>query len=143
MPVRAKRIQYFDDRLFAAVHGAQRGELPFPVMGGGEARASGSGTGASGGAKSQPKKGAAIAPSDKAIVDGKEGVAASSPKPSTKIAPVIQAAVAQERRQMEMDFAGQSVKPVRELNDAETEQYAGAVDELAELETNLVSGETH
>ena len=143
MPVRAKRIQYFDDRLFAAIHGAQTGELPFPVIGGGGAGGSGSGSGVSSGAKSQPEKGAATAPRDEAIADGKAGVAALPLKPSTKTAPVIQVAVAQERRQMEMDFAGQSVKPVRKLNDAETEQYAGAVDELAELETNLVSGDTH
>ena len=35
MPVRAKRIQYFDDRLFKAIHAAQTGELPFPKPGGG------------------------------------------------------------------------------------------------------------
>ena len=35
MPVRAKRIQYFDDRLFKAIHAAQTGELPFPEPGGG------------------------------------------------------------------------------------------------------------
>jgi type IV secretion system protein VirD4 len=30
MPIRAKRIQYFDDRFFIAIHGAQKGDLPFP-----------------------------------------------------------------------------------------------------------------
>lgn len=35
MPVRAKRIQYFDDRLFKVIHAAQTGELPFPEPGGG------------------------------------------------------------------------------------------------------------
>ncbi|OZB14677.1 MAG: hypothetical protein B7X55_10885 [Rhodobacterales bacterium 34-62-10] len=35
MPVRAKRIQFFDDRLFKAIHAAQTGELPFPQPGGG------------------------------------------------------------------------------------------------------------
>jgi len=35
MPVRAKRIQYFDDRLFKAIHDAQSGEFPFPEPGGG------------------------------------------------------------------------------------------------------------
>ncbi len=35
MPVRAKRIQYFDDRLFKTIHAAQSGELPFPEPGGG------------------------------------------------------------------------------------------------------------
>ena len=31
MPVRAKRIRYFDDPFFKAIHKAQSGELPFPV----------------------------------------------------------------------------------------------------------------
>lgn len=30
MPIRAKRIQYFDDPFFKAIHGAQKGDLPFP-----------------------------------------------------------------------------------------------------------------
>ena len=112
MPVRAKRIQYFDDRLFAAIHGAQTGELPFPVIDGGGA--------------------------------GGSGAAAGSPsKPSTKSAPVVQAVVSQEQRQMEMEFAEQSGMDVKEPNDAEIERYAGAVDELDELETNLKRGGAH
>ncbi|SDH00052.1 type IV secretory system conjugative DNA transfer family protein [Sulfitobacter delicatus] len=30
MPIRAKRIQYYDDPFFKAIHSAQKGELPFP-----------------------------------------------------------------------------------------------------------------
>ena len=30
MPVRAKRIQYFDDPFFKKIHAAQKGEMPFP-----------------------------------------------------------------------------------------------------------------
>ena len=30
MPIRAKRIEYFNDPYFKAIHGAQAGELPFP-----------------------------------------------------------------------------------------------------------------
>ncbi|SFQ68492.1 type IV secretion system protein VirD4 [Roseivivax halotolerans] len=30
MPIRAKRIKYYDDPFFKAIHGAQSGELPFP-----------------------------------------------------------------------------------------------------------------
>jgi len=143
MPVRAKRIQYFDDRLFAAIHGAQKGELPFPVMGGGGAGVSGSGADVSSGAKSQPEKGTAIAPRDEAIEGKEEGVAALAQRPSTKTAPVVQAVVAQERRQIEMEFAGQSAMAVREPNDAETKQFVGAVDELGDFETSLERGQTH
>ena len=32
MPVRAKRIQYFKDPYFKRIHGAQKGELPFPEI---------------------------------------------------------------------------------------------------------------
>tara|TARA_R110002072_G_scaffold102214_5_gene224952 strand:- start:1669 stop:2007 length:339 start_codon:yes stop_codon:yes gene_type:complete len=112
-------------------------------MGGGGAEGSGSGADVSSGAKSQPEKGAATAPRDEAIVGKEEGVAASAQRPSTKTAPVVQAVVAEERRQMEMDFAGQSAMALREPNDAEIGQYVGAVDELGELETNLVNSDTH
>ena len=30
MPIRAKRIQYYDDPFFKSIHAAQKGELPFP-----------------------------------------------------------------------------------------------------------------
>lgn len=38
MPIRAKRIQYFEDPFFKKIHAAQKGELPFPpsVLGGAE-----------------------------------------------------------------------------------------------------------
>lgn len=32
MPIRAKRIQYFDDPFFKKIHAAQNGELPFPPL---------------------------------------------------------------------------------------------------------------
>ena len=32
MPIRAKRIQYYDDRFFKGIHAAQKGELPFPSV---------------------------------------------------------------------------------------------------------------
>ena len=32
MPVRAKRIKYYDDPFFKAIHAAQKGELPFPQL---------------------------------------------------------------------------------------------------------------
>ena len=32
MPIRAKRIQYYDDPFFKGIHAAQKGELPFPSV---------------------------------------------------------------------------------------------------------------
>ncbi|WP_375266933.1 type IV secretory system conjugative DNA transfer family protein [Planktotalea sp.] len=141
MPVRAKRIQYFDDRLFAAIHGAQKGELPFPVMAGGRA---GSIDCVSNGTKSRPEAGSEILARDEAIVGKGDGVVASVTKLPTKTAPVIQVVVAEEeRRQMEMNFAEQSAMAVKEPNDTETKQLVGAVDELGDFETSLEGGQTH
>ncbi|MBM1691151.1 type IV secretory system conjugative DNA transfer family protein [Sulfitobacter geojensis] len=143
MPVRAKRIQYFDDRMFAAILGAQKGELPFPEMNGGSQGGSGSGASASNGTRSRPEAGTAIAPRDVAIAGKEVGVGVVPTKPTTKTAPVVQAVVAGERRQIEMDLGVQSAEPVKELNDVEAKQYAGAVDELGDLETSLERGEAH
>jgi len=97
MPVRAKRIQYFDDRMFAAIHAAQAGELPFPVMGGrGGTGDCGPDAGASIRTKSQPDANIAVA--------DREGGDATSTL-SEKTAAVVQAVVAEELRQMEMNFA--------------------------------------
>ncbi|MDF1670833.1 MAG: type IV secretory system conjugative DNA transfer family protein [Roseovarius sp.] len=123
MPVRAKRIQYFDDRLFAAIHGAQKGELPFVRVRGVGAGGSDSGADVSSEAESQLDR--------------------SAQRPSTKTAPVVQAVVAEERRQMEMDFAEKSAMAAKEPNDVETIQFVGAVDELGDFETSLEIRQTH
>ena len=53
-----------------------------------------------------------------------------------KTAPVVQAVIAEEQRQMEMDFAAQvrSDDPIREEGD---DQQRTAVDRLGELESNM------
>jgi len=144
MPVRAKRIQYFDDRLFSAIHAAQAGELPFPVMGGrGDKVGFGSGAGASGSTKAQPEPNIGVAERDAAIGDQEVGDGDAGPTPPKKTVAVVQEVVAEEGRQMEMDFVDQATTPVREPNDVETEELAGAVDELGDLESSLAKGETH
>jgi len=90
MPVRAKRIQYFDDRLFSAIHAAQAGELPFPVMGGREGTGDcGPDAGASIRTKSQPDANIAVADRE-----GGDGDATSTL--SEKTAAVVQAEQAKE-----------------------------------------------
>jgi type IV secretion system protein VirD4 len=141
MPVRAKRIQYFDDRLFSAIHAAQAGELPFPVMGGaGDKGRFGSGAGASEPTKPQPGANTAIARQDETISEKEADGLAKSPK---KAATSVLAVVAEDQRQMELDFAEQAAMPVREPNDVETEELVGAVDDLGDLENSLAKGETH
>tara|TARA_B110000090_G_scaffold136926_1_gene150622 strand:+ start:148 stop:435 length:288 start_codon:yes stop_codon:yes gene_type:complete len=93
--------------------------------------------------KSRPEAGTAGVPRDEVIAGKEVGVAVVPQNPLTKTAPVVQAVVAEERGQIEMDLAGQSAMPVRELNDVDAEQYAGAVDELGDLETSLERGQTH
>jgi type IV secretion system protein VirD4 len=143
MPVRAKRIQYFDDRFFAAIHAGQKGELPFPVMGMGGGGDSGVGTGVSGPTTPQPGGSASVAERDAATTDQKIGDSDAPPAPQLKTVAVVQAVVAEERRQMEMEFAEQAAEPDRKSNDVETEELADAVDDLGDLENSLAKGVTH
>lgn len=137
MPVRAKRIQYFDDQLFKAIHAAQTGELPFPEPGGGgsqgtlplSVRAMPMTPPSDGSGGSEADVEAARQAAD-GLSSGQTDVA---PK---KTAPVVQAAIAEEQRQMEMDFGG-------EVADAETvgvddeAQMRSAVDGLDMLEATM------
>lgn len=137
MPVRAKRIQYFDDRLFKAVHAAQTGELPFPEPGGG---------GSQGTLPLSVRAMPMTPPSDgpggtEADVerasqagDGQpSGQADAAPK---KTAPVVQAVIAEEQRQMEMDF-GSGVADSEAASVADEAQMRSAVDGLDEMEAML------
>jgi len=137
MPVRAKRIQYFDDRLFKAIHAAQTGELPFPEPGGGgpqgtlplSVRAM---------PMTPPPKGSSRPEAD---VEGlREGVGdqpsgQTEPNPR-KTAPVVQAVIAEEQRQMEMDF-GSGVVDSEAASVADEAQMRSAVDGLDEMEAML------
>ena len=135
MPIRAKRIQYFDDRLFKAIHDAQTGELPFPEPGG---------SGPQGTLPLSvqamplfPRSGGGheAAESNAFPVRREVEHAQTNPNPK-KTAAVVQAVVAEEQRQMEMDFAGvvPEIEPAREMDD---EKVRTAVDSLEGLETTL------
>ena len=140
MPVRAKRIQYFDDRLFKAIHAAQTGELPFPEPGGGGPQ----GTlplsmrampmtpplDGSGGSEADVE-------AERQAADGQSsGKTDVAPK---KTSPVVQAVIAEEQRQIEMDFGGE-VAALGSVKDADVEQVRTAVHDLGELETALTQG---
>ena len=139
MPIRVKRIQYFDDRLFRAIHAAQTGELPFPKPGGGGSQGTlplsvqamplfpHSGGGAE----------------DETISESAEQVRGAAELPpmradglSKKSAAVMQAVVDDAQRQIEMDFVGQV--PSDELTQGTVdEDVRTAVDGLNELEMTL------
>ena len=135
MPVRAKRIQYFDDRLFKTIHAAQTGDLPFPEPGGAQGKLpltmrampmapppdGSSGPEADGEAARQTADGQSSGPSG------------AVPK---KTAPIVQAVIAEEQRQMEMDLEG----PVADAEAArivDEAQMRSAVDGLNDMEAML------
>jgi len=145
MPIRAKRIQYFDDRLFKAIHDAQSGELPFPEPGGGgpqgnlplSVQAMPMAPRSSGGIGDET----AAAGSDQQR-DVAEQALGHANVPPQKSAAVVQTVVAEEQWQMEMDFAGR-MPTTDSTKEANAEQVRNAVEELDELETSLkqASGE--
>ena len=139
MPIRAKRIQYFDDWLFKAIHDAQTGELPFPEPGGG---------GPQGtlplSVQAMPlfprSRGGA---EDETISESADQVRGEAEQPPTradgspkKSAAVVQAVFAEEQRQMEMDFVGLAAQ-ADPKSEEDGEQVRVAVDGLDELETAL------
>jgi type IV secretion system protein VirD4 len=137
MPVRAKRIQYFDDRLFKAIHAAQTGELPFPEPGGGGSQ----GTlplsmRAMPMAPPPDGPGGTEADVERASLAGDgqpSGQADAAPK---KTAPIVQAVIAEKQRQMEMDF-GSQVVDAEAASVVDEAQMRSAVDGLDDMEAML------
>ncbi|MEM8793835.1 MAG: type IV secretory system conjugative DNA transfer family protein, partial [Pseudomonadota bacterium] len=137
MPVRAKRIQYFDDRLFKAIHAAQTGELPFPESGEGgpqgtlplSMRAM---------PMTPPSDGPRGSEADEvAVRQAADGQSSEQTHVAPeKIAPVVQAVIAEEQRQFEMDFTGpeHSDDVAKERGD---EQVRIAIDGLGDLESAM------
>ncbi|MEQ8742441.1 MAG: type IV secretory system conjugative DNA transfer family protein [Nitratireductor sp.] len=141
MPVRAKRIQYFDDRLFKAIHAAQTGELPFPEPGGG---------GSQGTLPLSMRAMPMTPPSDgpggheaeaeaaRQAADGKSSGQTDVAKKKT--APVVQDVIAEEQRQMEMEFEGQ-VADAETVGVDDEAQMRFAVDGLDRMEAMLREGD--
>jgi type IV secretion system protein VirD4 len=143
MPIWAKRIQYFDDLLFKAIHDAQTGELPFPEPGGGGPQ----------GPLPLSVQAMPLFPSsrggaeDETISESADQMRGEAELPPTrdgglpkKSAAVVQAVVAEEQRQMEMNFVGMATK-VDSTREANGDQFRIAVEGLDELETTLKQGQ--
>ena len=141
MPVRAKRIQYFDDRLFAAIHGAQTGELPFPVMGGGGARGSGSESGGSRQNANQDGIGAKSHKQDERLSGPQEVGATKSVSRVKKRSGAVQVVVEEGQRQQEMNFADQGEMQLEERDGGDRDRLDLTVDDLGGLEDQLKQGE--
>ncbi len=141
MPVRAKRIQYFDDRLFAAIHGSQTGELPFPVMGGGGAGGSGSESGSSKQNANQDGIGAKTHKQDERLSDPQQVSAAKSVSRVKKRSGAVQVVVEEGQRQQEMNFADQGEMQLAERDGGDRDRLDLAVDDLGGLEDQLKQAE--
>ena len=141
MPVRAKRIQYYDDRLFAAIHGAQTGELPFSVMDGGGAGVSGSESGGSGQNANQDGIDAKSHKQDERLSDPQEVGAAKSTSRVEKRSGAVQDVVEEGQRQQEMNFADQGEMQLEERDGGDRDRLDLAVDDLGGLEDQLKEGE--
>ena len=141
MPVRAKRVQYFDDRLFAAIHGAQRGELPFPVMGGGGGKAHGPDSCGSKRGLSQAGTSAEPNAHDERLIGSKEISSGISVPPTKKDSKAVQAVVEEEQRQMEMRFADEVEMQIEEIDGSDRNRLDAVVNDLDGLESRLKQGE--
>jgi type IV secretion system protein VirD4 len=136
MPVRAKRIQYFDDRFFKAIHAAQTGELPFPKPGSGgpqgdlplSVRAMPMAPPSRGG--DEIETGSVCADQAWSKTSSTQPTIGNVPK---KTAVVVQTVVAEEQLQLEMDFSAQEL----EADPALDVELRIAVDGLGELEAAL------
>uniref|UniRef100_UPI0024929CC4 type IV secretory system conjugative DNA transfer family protein n=1 Tax=Litoreibacter halocynthiae TaxID=1242689 RepID=UPI0024929CC4 len=141
MPVRAKRIQYFDDRLFAAIHGAQRGELPFPQLGKGGGGGSGSESGGSGQDLKQDGIGAQPHRHGERLNGLQEIGAAKSASRVKKRSGAVHVVVEEGQRQQEMNFADQGEMQLEERDGGDRDRLDLAVDDLGGLEDQLKQGE--
>ncbi|MDG2258441.1 MAG: type IV secretory system conjugative DNA transfer family protein [Paracoccaceae bacterium] len=141
MPVRAKRIQYYDDRLFAAIHGAQKGELPFPGVEKGGGKAHGPDFGGTEQGPSQA--GTSVEPQmhDERLDGPNEIGSGKSKPPAKKSSKAVQAVVEEEQRQMEMSFADQSEMQIEQIDGGDRDRLGTVVDDLDGLESQLKQGE--
>jgi type IV secretion system protein VirD4 len=133
MPIRAKRIQYFDDPFFKRIHAAQVGEMPFPVGPEGTLN-----TGA-------PTEEGLIAPSPSGARSLSDAVDAGiRPRPSVlanrnadrqSVPPASRATViADDQRQIEMDFVVQTSLEIESPTDEDVAQVELALGDLDQLE---------
>ncbi len=141
MPVRAKRVVYFEDPFFKSIHNAQKGDLPFPegpigLMG--ELPLS---------VRAMPDapRGQGLSERD---FEARMGIAepgGSSPInhiPDTVARRVRAAVIAEDQRQIEMDFEGPEALRIDDPTEADVAQFEDALGALDRLEGEIagVSG---
>ncbi len=139
MPIRAKRVVYFEDPFFKGIHAAQEGELPFPtgpVPPMGELPLS---------VRAMPTapRGAGLSERDFEARMGITEPGSDSPiknSPDTAARRVRAAVVADDQRQFEMDFGGQTDLKLDSPSEGDVGQVQDALSDLERLEAEM-SGE--
>ena len=157
MPIRAKRIQYYDDPFFKSIHAAQKGELPFPSVSlGSDGPPAADGTTETeaepdGPNTPQPDSGAgavvAQQPENLSVAEASvkpHRTTIRTPKRKRQAKAVVQAKQDMEQRQTELDLSVQQRLDLPEPGTAaerDIEALRVADAELAELETSFSEGQ--
>jgi len=133
MPVRAKRVVYFEDPLFKGIHGAQKGELPFP---------SAPNDRSEGDAATQSQKSTSEVPTAGGMIEHVDADSLSREhlplKQKQTQARIPRASViAEDQRQFEMDFAGQAVLSIDAASADDVGQVEEALGDLDRLEEEI------
>lgn len=134
MPVRAKRVVYYEDPYFKGIHGAQKGEMPFPPVLD----------------KPGPEDDLTLSGRATPVVPGKAG--GSDPKDDVgsvvpvhkarrKSARFASASVVADDGQFEMDLQIQTSLQVDEPTTGEIERVKDALSDLDRLEGEMADGE--
>jgi type IV secretion system protein VirD4 len=139
MPIRARRVVYFEDPFFKGIHAAQEGELPFPtgpVPPMGELPLS---------VRAMPTapRGSGLSERD---FEARMGIAEPSENPPANHSPPTAspraraAVIADDQRQFEMDFDGQTDLKLDSPSEDDVGQVQDALSDLERLEAEI-SGE--
>ena len=138
MPVRAKRVVYFEDPFFKGIHAAQDGDLPFPDVPVGPM-----------GELPLSVRAMAMAPRGSGLSErdfearmgiGERGeTSLADPGPGSDVRRARAAVIADDQRQFEMDFEGQAGLDVDKLNDGDVSEVQDALRELDRLEREITT----
>ena len=137
MPVRAKRVVYFEDPFFKNIHAAQDGDLPFPDVPVGPM-----------GELPLSVRAMAMAPRGSGLserdFEARMGIGEGgrSSRVDHGLAPdprrVRAAVIADDQRQFEMDFEGRAELDIEAVSEDDVSVFQDALSELEELEGELL-----
>lgn len=139
MPVKAKRVVYFEDPFFKSIHAAQEGDLPFPegpVPPMGELPLS---------VRAMPtaphRSGLTERDFEARMGIGERGADVPAyPKPAPDERRVRAAVIAEDQRQFEMDFGAQAELDAEAASEDDLAVVQGALSDLDQLEGKMAGG---